>query len=91
MKADRFNQLNEPYGCQQSRSFIDLGPLSDSTFSNFFCSETARLIEAKFHMERPRSVRNENLSKCSRSHDHAHIHCMVKNFKKSSSLEPRGR
>ena len=46
---------------------------SDSTFSNFFCSETARPIEAKFHMEPPWDVRNENLFKCSRSHDHAHI------------------
>ena len=46
---------------------------SDSTFSNFFCSETARPIEANFHMEPPCDVRNENLFKCSRSHDHAHI------------------
>ena len=45
----------------------------DSTFSNFFCSETARPIEANFHMEPPWDVRNENLFKCSRSHDHAHI------------------
>ena len=46
---------------------------SDSIFSNCFCSETARSIEAKFHMEPPWDVRNENLFKCSRSHDHAHI------------------
>ena len=46
---------------------------SDSTFSNFFCSENARPIEANFHMEPPCYVRNENLFKCSRSHDHAHI------------------
>ena len=46
---------------------------SDSTFSNFFCSENTRLIEAKFHMEPPWDVRNENLFKCSRSNDHAHI------------------
>ena len=26
---------------------------TDSTFSNFFCSETARPIAAKFHMEPP--------------------------------------
>ena len=32
---------------------------SDSTFSNFFCSETARLIEAKFHMEPPWDVGNK--------------------------------
>ena len=47
---------------------------SDSTFSNFFCSETARPIEAKFHMKPPWDVRKENLFKCSRSHDHAHIY-----------------
>ena len=41
---------------------------SDSIFSNFFCSETARSIEAKFHMEPPWNVRNKNLFKCSRSH-----------------------
>ena len=46
---------------------------SDSTFSIFFCSETTRRIEAKFHMEPPLDVGNENLFKCSRSHDHAHI------------------
>ena len=46
---------------------------SDSTFSILFCSETARPIEAKFHMEPPWDVGNENLFKCSRSHDHAHI------------------
>ena len=33
------------------RSFIDLG--SDSTFLNLFSLETARLIEAKFHVEPP--------------------------------------
>ena len=46
---------------------------SDSTFSNFFCSETARPIEAKFHMEPPWDVGNENLVKCSRSHGNALI------------------
>ena len=60
-----------------SRSFIDLCPRHlDSTFSNFFCSETAGPIEVKFHMEPPWDVRNENLFKCSRSHDHAHIWCI---------------
>ena len=33
------------------RSFIDLGPRS--TFSNFFFLETAKPIEAKFHVEPP--------------------------------------
>ena len=32
---------------------------SDSTFSIFLCSETARPIEAKFHMEPPLDVGNE--------------------------------
>ena len=50
---------------------------SGSTFLNFFCSETARPIEAKFHMEPPWHVRNENLFKCSRSSSPY----MVKNFK----------
>ena len=37
-----------------SRSFIDLiQGHSNSTFSNFFSLETARPIEAKFHMEPP--------------------------------------
>ena len=46
---------------------------SDSIFSNFVCSETARPIEAKFHVQPPWNVGNENLFKCSRPHDHAHI------------------
>ena len=54
---------------------------SDSTFSNFCCSETAKPIEAKFYTAPPWVVGNENLFNCSRSHDHAHI-CGVKNFKK---------
>ena len=32
---------------------------SDSTFSNFFTSETARRAEAKFHMGPPWDVGNE--------------------------------
>ena len=40
---------------QRSRSFIDLGPMSlrFTTFSNFFSLETARPIDAKFHVEPP--------------------------------------
>ena len=63
---------------------------SDSTFSILFCSETARPIEAKFQMEPPWDVGNENLFKCSRSHDHAHINYGEK-LQKYFSLEPRGR
>ena len=84
IKVGRFIQPNEYmnfYEYQRSRSFTDLHPRSlrfnifhsDSTFSNFFCSETTRPIEAKFHMRPPWDVRNENLFKCSRSHDHVHI------------------
>ena len=39
-----------------SKPFIDLGwskVTQDSTFSNFFSLETARPIEAKFHVEPP--------------------------------------
>ena len=40
------------YEYQMSTSFIDLGPRSlRFTFSNLFSLETARPIEAKFHME----------------------------------------
>ena len=63
---------------------------SDSAFSIFLCSETAKPIEAKFHMEPPYDVGNENLFKCSRSHDHAHINHGEK-LQKSFSSEPRGR
>ena len=51
------SQLNEYmklYEYQRSRSFTDLGSShSDSVFSNFFSSKTARPIEAKFHVEPP--------------------------------------
>ena len=63
---------------------------SDSTFSILFCSETARPIEAKFQMEPPWDVGNENLFKCSRSHDHAHINYGEK-LQKYFSSEQRGR
>ena len=46
---------------------------SDSTFSNIVSSETARPIEAKFYMKPPWDMGIENLFKCSRSHNHAHI------------------
>ena len=77
IKVGRFSQLNgymNLYEYQRSWSFIDhhLQGHSDSTFSNFFCSETARLIEAKFHIAPPWDVGNENLFKYSRSHDYTH-------------------
>ena len=55
IKVGRFSQLNEYmnlYEYQRSRSFIDLCPRS-LRFSIFFCSETTRPIESKFHMEPP--------------------------------------
>ena len=44
----------------QGHSLTFVQDHSDSTFSNFFSSETARPIEAKFHMESPWDVGNEN-------------------------------
>ena len=42
------------YEYQRLRSFIDLVQgLSDSTSLNFFSLETARPIEAKFHVDHP--------------------------------------
>ena len=77
IKVGRFSLLNEymnHYEYQRSRSFIELRPRSFRfNITIFFCSETARLVEAKFHMEPPWDVGNENLFKRSRSHDNAHI------------------
>ena len=64
----------------------------DSTFSNFFSLETARPIEAKFHMEPPW---DRETKVC--SNDVGHMTSMAampiygKNLKKSSSPEPKGR
>ena len=38
---------------RQGHSFTLVKGHSDSTFSSFFFLETARLIEAKFHVEPP--------------------------------------
>ena len=68
IKVGRFSQLNEyqtDKGQGYSLTFVQCH--SDSTFSNFFCSETARPIETKFHAESTWDVGNENLFKCSRS------------------------
>ena len=65
---------------------------SDSTFSNFFSSETTRPNEAKFHVEPP-WVRGTKV--CLNGPGHmtklAAMYIYVKNLKKSSSLEPKGR
>ena len=89
IKVGRFSQLNEYmnfYEYKRSWSFIDLRPRSlRFNISNFFCSETARPIEAKFHMAPPWDLGNENLFKCSRSDDHAHIYNLVYNIGYSST------
>ena len=79
IKIGRFSLLNEymnHYEYQRSRSFTELRPRSlrfNNSNSIFFCSETTRPIEIKFHMEPPWDVGDENLFKCSRSHDNAHF------------------
>ena len=47
--------MNLVYEYQTSRSFMNLrlSSVKSTTFSNFFSLETARPIEAKFHMEPP--------------------------------------
>ena len=65
---------------------------SDSTFSNFFSLETTRPIEAKFHMKPPWDG-GRNI--CSNGPGHmtsmAVMSIYGKNFKKSSSPEPKGQ
>ena len=55
IKVSRFSLLNEymNYYEYQGHSLNVVQGHSDSTFSFFFCSETVRPIEAKFHMEPP--------------------------------------
>ena len=59
IKVGRFSLLNEymnhyEYMYQRSRSFTKLRPRSLSfNIFNLLCSETARPIEAKFHIEPP--------------------------------------
>ena len=95
-RADRFGFQNfcnpdmNLYEYQRSRSFIDLGPRSLTfTFSNFFSLETARPIEAKFHVEPPW---DGGMKVCSNGLDHltnmAAMSVYGKNLNKSSSLEP---
>ena len=58
IKVGRCSELNEYmnlYEYQRSRSLTDLGPRS----LRFFSSKTARLIEAKFHVE-PHAMGNES-------------------------------
>ena len=62
---------------------------SDSTFSNLFCSETARPIEDKFHMEPPWDVRNDFFFSYVSGHMTMPIY--EKKLQKSSSSILRGR
>ena len=64
----------------------------DSTFSNFFSLETAKPIEAKFHVDHPW---DSGTKICSNGLGHmtkmAAMSIYGKNIKTSSSLEPKGR
>ena len=71
----------------QGHSLTFIQRHSNSTFSNFFCSETARSIEAKFHMEPPWDVRNEIYSNVP---GHMTMAMYGEKLKKSSYSEPRG-
>ena len=79
------------YEYQWSRSFIDLHPWSP-WFSNLFSLETSWPIEAKFHVEPPW---DRGMKICSNGLCHmtnmATMPIYGKNFKKSSSLEPKGQ
>ena len=74
------------------RSFIDIGPShSDSLFSNFFSSITARQIEAKFHAEPPW---DRGTKLCSNGLGHMTKMAAIPVFwrkKNMSSLKPKGR
>ena len=82
-------------GQGHSLTLVQGHSVSDSTFSNFFSLEIARLIEAKFHVEPPWDRR---MKVCSNGPGHmtnmaamlVHVHVYGKNLKKSSSLEPNG-
>ena len=80
------------YEYQRSMSFIDFGPRS-FTFSSVISLETARLIEAKFHvslhgMGNESEYTNGGLCHITKM---AAITIYGKNLKKSSSLESKSR
>ena len=62
----------------QGHSLIVVQGHSDSTFPNFFSSETARPIEAKFQSEPPWDVGNES---CSNVPGHMTMPVYCKNLK----------
>ena len=85
--------VHEPICISKSTSFIDLVQgHSDLTFSNFFSLETAKQIEAKFHVEplweRGMKVNINGLCHMTKM---AAMSTYGKNLLKSSSLEPKGR
>ena len=67
----------------QGHSLIIVQGHSDSTYSDFFSSETTRPSEAKFYMESPWNVGNENLFNMT-------MPIYSKELQKSSFSEPRG-
>ena len=75
----------------QGHSLTFLQVYSDSTFSNFVFSKNTRPVEAKFQMEPPW---DRGTKVCSNGPGHltsmAAMPIFDKNFKKSSSLEPKG-
>ena len=87
-KINGHTNLHE-YQCQGHSVTLVQGH-SDSTFSNFFSLETAKPIEAKFHMEPPYGRGTKYYS-----NGPGHLTKMAsmpiygKTFKKSSSLEPK--
>ena len=76
INVGRRSQLNEYmnfYEYQRSISFIDLGPRSLRLISfKFFSLETARLIEAKFHVK-PHGKGDES-EFMSHDQDDRHVH-----------------
>ena len=84
------NENMNLYGYQgQGKSLTLVQGHSDSTFSNFFSTEIARLIEAKFHVAPPW---DGGTKVCSNGPGHmTNMAAMLiygKNLKKSSALEP---
>ena len=91
IRFDRFCQLNgfmklyDIKGQGHSLTFVQCNP--DSTFSKFFCSETARLIEAKFQR---RLHGMWGMKICSNVPGHTTMPIYGEKLKNSSSSEPRG-
>ena len=63
---------------------------SDSTFSNFFFLETARLIEAKFHVEPPWDGRIKTYSNGPGHMTNMDVMPIYGKNRKKSSPEPKG-